>query len=372
MSSSSFHGKSCAIRDRLAERHGGADEDGSVDALGVLGRQDQPALRPERQADEHRALGLGRVQHRQSVGGELALVVPALGRAVRAPVAAPVERDDPAVAREVRDLHLPVPRVDDRPRRQQEDGRFALAVDLVVEVHAVTFDVARRVGVARARLLGRRRLQLDGHCRSFRKASIHVEQLGVPGLDVPEPLDDDPDVERHDERDERVERHLDAELAMRLLEGLGEHRAPLPVHAREALAQVRLVPRERLELEPDLLVGDVFAHEVAHRRPPLLEEGHVGGVHVALPRDQALGEPFERPHEQVLDGAEVVVDEAVVDARLFGQAPRRDAWIAGVEEHALGRVEESLLGGRARSRDPRYVHAQSAFTIFQPSGVRTS
>ena len=43
------------------------------------------------------------------------------------------------------------------------------------------------------------------------------------------------------------------------------------------------------------------------------------GVHLALPRDQPLGEPFEHPHEQVLDRAEVVVDEAVVDARLLGQ-----------------------------------------------------
>ena len=140
----------------------------------------------------------------------------------------------------------------------------------------------------------------------------------------------------------------------------------------DALAQLGLVPGERLELEPDLLVRDVLAHEVAHRRPPLLEEGHVGGVHLALPRDQPLGEPFERPHEQVLDRAEVVVDEAVVDARLLGQAPRGDARVAGVDEHALGRVEESLLGGRARSRDLGYVHSQSAFTIFQPSGVRTS
>ena len=49
-------------------------------------------------------------------------------------------------------------------------------------------------------------------------------------------------------------------------------------------------------------------------------------------------------------GAEVVVDEAVVDPRLLGQAPSGDARSAGVDEHALGRVEESLLGGRARRR----------------------
>ena len=41
----------------------------------MLGGQDQPALRAERERDEDRALGLGRVQHRERVGGELALVV---------------------------------------------------------------------------------------------------------------------------------------------------------------------------------------------------------------------------------------------------------------------------------------------------------
>ena len=38
------------------------------------------ALRAERQGDEHRLVGLGRVHHREGVGGELALLVSA-GRA---------------------------------------------------------------------------------------------------------------------------------------------------------------------------------------------------------------------------------------------------------------------------------------------------
>ena len=141
----------------------------------------------------------------------------------------------------------------------------------------------------------------------------------MAGVDAAEALDDDPDVERHHERDERLERHLDPELAVRLGERLGEHGAPLGVHAREALAQPGVVPGERLQLEPDLLVGDVLAHQVAHRRAPLLDERLVGRVELALPGDQALREALERPHEQVLVRAEVVVDEAVVDAR----GPRR-------------------------------------------------
>jgi hypothetical protein len=38
-------------------------------------------------------------------------------RAIRAAIAAPVEGDDPAVAGEAGDLHLPATRMDDRPRR---------------------------------------------------------------------------------------------------------------------------------------------------------------------------------------------------------------------------------------------------------------
>ena len=63
--------------------------------------------------------------------------------------------------------------------------------------------------------------------------------------------------------------------------------APLGVHAGKPLAEVGVVPRERLQLEPDLLVGLVLAHEVAHRRPPLLDERHVGRVELALAVDQS-------------------------------------------------------------------------------------
>ena len=76
-----------------------------------------------------------------------------LVRPVGAAVAAPVEGDHAEVAREVRDLHLPEPRVDDRPGRQQQDRRLARAVDLVEDADAVALDVALVVGVAGARLL---------------------------------------------------------------------------------------------------------------------------------------------------------------------------------------------------------------------------
>ena len=68
----------------------------------------------EREADDHGALRLRGVQNRERVGRELPLVVGRrILRAVGASVPATVERDDAAVACQIRDLHLPVPRVDE-------------------------------------------------------------------------------------------------------------------------------------------------------------------------------------------------------------------------------------------------------------------
>ena len=125
------------------QRNRRADERGAGDALRVLGSEQDAPQRGARDADHDCALGRGRIEHSECVERELADRVRLRAHGpVGAAVAAPVERDDPAVAREVRDLHLPVPRVDERPGRQQEDGRLARAVDLVVELHAVAFDVA--------------------------------------------------------------------------------------------------------------------------------------------------------------------------------------------------------------------------------------
>jgi hypothetical protein len=44
------------------------------------------------------------------------------------------------------------------------------------------------------------------------------------------------------------------------------------------------------------------------------------------------------------------VDQAVVDIRLLRQPPRRDAGMADLDQQTLGRVEEGVLGGRARYR----------------------
>ena len=135
-----------AVLQRRGERHGRADEHGPGHAVRVLGRQDEGALRADRQRHDHRALGRGGIHHRQGIGGELRFPVSGR-RAVGAAVAAAVEREHAAVPGQVGDLHLPVPRMDDRPRRQEEDGRLAGAVHLVVQAHAVALDVAGAVWV---------------------------------------------------------------------------------------------------------------------------------------------------------------------------------------------------------------------------------
>ena len=84
---------------RASTRIRRADEDGRVHALGMLGRQEEPALAAEREADDGRARRFGRVEHRQRVGGELALVV-GLGRL--RPVGAPVPRPSKVSTRQWR------------------------------------------------------------------------------------------------------------------------------------------------------------------------------------------------------------------------------------------------------------------------------
>ena len=86
------------------------DEDRGGDPLGVLGGEEQGTLGAEREADDHRRVGAGRIQHVDRVLGELRLGISAdLSRAVALPVAARVEHDDPVAACEVGDLHLPDP-----------------------------------------------------------------------------------------------------------------------------------------------------------------------------------------------------------------------------------------------------------------------
>ena len=138
----------------LAEGHRGADEHQALHPFRVPRGEQQRPLRPRREADHERAIGRGRVQHAQRVRRELGLPVGrGLGGPVRAAVAAPVERDHPAVPRQVGDLHLPAARVNNRPGRQQQNRRIAGAVHLVVDPHPAALHEALGAGVARPGLL---------------------------------------------------------------------------------------------------------------------------------------------------------------------------------------------------------------------------
>ncbi len=133
------------------ERNRRADVGDRRHTVGVVRGEQGAPQRAARDSHEHRALGVRRVQHGDRVGRELGLDVrgdPA--RAVRLAVAAPVEGDDAEMTCEVGDLRLPVARVDDRPGREQQQRRVAVAVDLVEDAHAVALDVALLVGVAGA------------------------------------------------------------------------------------------------------------------------------------------------------------------------------------------------------------------------------
>ena len=70
----------------------------------------------------------------------------------------------------------------------------------------------------------------------------------------------------------------------------------------------------------------------------------VSAAYIArLTLDETVGEAVEHPHDQLLDGAEVVVDEPVVEPGRLGDAPRREPGRADLAEQPLGGVEQRLL-----------------------------
>ena len=124
-----------------ADRDRRADHDRAQDSRGVLGRQLERPVGGPRQADHDRLLGVGGIEDGQRVRHLGGLPVRVGGEGpVGSPVARPVVGDHPVVARQVGELHLPEPLVDDRPRGQQEDGGPAVAVHLVVDLHPEVLD----------------------------------------------------------------------------------------------------------------------------------------------------------------------------------------------------------------------------------------
>src|SRR5262249_54881865 len=91
-------------------------------------------------------------------------------------------RDHATAAGEPRDLELPCPRVDDRPRRQEDHGRLLRPVDLVERADTVAIDESLLVGVACSRLLsgGSHALRHDAHRVDSSQASIQSSSACCP------------------------------------------------------------------------------------------------------------------------------------------------------------------------------------------------
>src|SRR5919108_57744 len=143
-----------SIRVSRCNREGWCDEGGANHTFRMIGSEDQRPLRPERERDEQSLLGRRCVHDGESIGRERFLRVRLrIARTVGLAVPAWIERDDAVVPRKIGDLELPAARMEQRPRRQEQDGRLPVPVCLVEDSDAVALDVALLVGVAGPRLL---------------------------------------------------------------------------------------------------------------------------------------------------------------------------------------------------------------------------
>ena len=157
-----------------AERHRGADEDGALDPLGVLGREEQRSLRPVREGDEHGAL---RRRSRPSPRGRRPRTrprrTPPRPRAVRPPLPRPSNvmtrkwRAKYGICvfqcREWTIDHVGRRRTVDRP-----------AEDLVEDLDAIALDVARRCRVPRDVLLLGTPAPAIGRSLPFRRNVLYI------------------------------------------------------------------------------------------------------------------------------------------------------------------------------------------------------
>ena len=192
---------------RCEEGDAGREGDDPLDPLGLRRRElDRPPDALAAEPDQDSGVGAGGGHDGLDVAGDpLAAVGVGIGRAVRPPVATPVEGDDAVRSAQVGDLALPLARVDDRVRGQQDDGRLARPVDLVGDADAVgrVGDAAfgRQDGPARIRRrvvagAALRRLPGRGHRRSppsdvDEVAEQQVDHHRVAGVgEVARPLED--------------------------------------------------------------------------------------------------------------------------------------------------------------------------------------
>ena len=135
------------VRVRRPDARSCADQDGGLHALRVMRGDDRRQHAAERNARDDRVARLGGIHHCQHIGDVLGeRICGDCFRPIRPAIATPVERDAAKAFAEVGELRLVDARVDDAPRRQKEHRLGATPVDLVVELHAITFDETVLVG----------------------------------------------------------------------------------------------------------------------------------------------------------------------------------------------------------------------------------
>ena len=117
-------------------------------AGGMPCRGQQPVPRTVAEPHQQRPVDADGVHDREQVAhGEQVGVVLRAYRPVAEAVPARVDDHHPVVSRQVGHLGLPHPGIDDRVGRREDDRVRAVAVDLVVDAHAVALDVRRGVGL---------------------------------------------------------------------------------------------------------------------------------------------------------------------------------------------------------------------------------
>ena len=118
----------------------GSGQDDRGDALGMIRRDHARNHAAEGKSDNNRLFRAGSIHHRKQIGD---IVVQAVRRHFSRPVgfaiaAAIVSHAAKSVA-EVRQLRLVHARMNDAPRRHEDHGLRTIAVDLIVELHAIAF-----------------------------------------------------------------------------------------------------------------------------------------------------------------------------------------------------------------------------------------
>ena len=123
--------RNVALGKPTSKRNRWTDKDETEDPGGILGRHHDLRDGCTGQSDEDRGVRAAGVEHGEQILGERVVAVRrGFLWSIRPAVAARIPGDDPMTSREIGELRLPDPRVDDDPGRHEHDRRIAGAVDL--------------------------------------------------------------------------------------------------------------------------------------------------------------------------------------------------------------------------------------------------